>query len=204
MSSKHTVRTYTRYTTDNMHKSHRYNAAAYTPCVCDTPIYMRSISLRLVVFIGACRPYSTVCLTRDKIFSSYIHDQADVPVHLFVCVARSTAHGPDNTAVHRACLPPASYTTTTLLPSSSRAHTLCVWTIVYTMVVDSPETAIDHLITPCHPSLCCCFFWVLLCVIQHWHCSHCTQHSAPAAAAHSVLSACGRSALYSQYYSAIA
>ena len=49
------------HTTDNMRRSHRYNAAAHTPCVCDTPIC--AVLLWLVVFIGACRPYSAVCLT---------------------------------------------------------------------------------------------------------------------------------------------
>ena len=67
MSCEHTVRTYTRYTTDNMHESHRHNAAAHTLCVGDPPIC--AVLLRLLVFIGACRPYITVCYTMYQIFS---------------------------------------------------------------------------------------------------------------------------------------
>ena len=160
-----------------------------------------------VLFVGACCPYSTVCLTRYHTFS-YVRIQADVPVRWFVFVARSTAHGPDNKiAVQRACLPPDSYGTTTLLPSSSsRGHTLRVWAIVCTMVADLSKTAIDHSTTlpPHHHHLSpCCFFCVLLCVIQLRHCFSCAQHSAPTAAAGSVLCACGRSALFSQYYSRV-
>ena len=50
---------YIRCTADNTHISHRYNAAAHTPWVCGTLI--SAVLLWLVVFIGACRPYSTVC-----------------------------------------------------------------------------------------------------------------------------------------------
>ena len=68
--------------------------------------------------------------------------------------------------------------------------------------VDLSETSIDHLTTspPHHHHLSpCCFFCVLLCVIQHCQRSSCAPHSAPtAAAAGSVLRACGRSALHSQ------
>ena len=47
----------------------------------------------------------------------------------------------------------------------------------------------------------CCFFHVLLCVIQPCHCSSRARHSALTAATGSVLCTCGRSPLYSQYYS---
>ena len=39
----------TRYTTDNMHRSHRSNAAAHTPCVCDTP--MCAVLLWMIVSV---------------------------------------------------------------------------------------------------------------------------------------------------------
>ena len=47
----------------------------------------------------------------------------------------------------------------------------------------------------------CCFFCVLLCVIQQCQCSSCARHSAPTAEAGGILCACGRCALHSQYYS---
>ena len=109
----------------------------------------------------------------------FICTEADVhPVHFFVLLhgARTTAQTAIGT-VHRACLPPASYSTTTLLPSSSSSgHTFRVSMIVLR---------------------------ILLWVIQHCHCSRCAQHSAPTAAAGWVLCACGRSALYAQYYCSV-
>ena len=55
---------HTRYTTDNR-RSHRSNAAAHSPCVCDTPIC--AVLRSLVVIGGACCPYFTVCLSRYHI-----------------------------------------------------------------------------------------------------------------------------------------
>ena len=100
-------------------------------------------------------------------------------------------------AVHRACLPLADYNTTTLPPSS----TLRVWLIVLWLVALSEMTAIDHVTTPPphHHLSPGCLFCVSLCVIQHCHCSSCSQHSAPTTAADSVLHACGRSVLYSRW-----
>ena len=87
MSREHTAQTYTRYTTDDMHRSHRSNAAAHTPCVCDTPI--RAVLLWLVVFVGVFH--------RLPDFFSYVCTQADVyPCTFFCVVARSTDHRPDN------------------------------------------------------------------------------------------------------------
>ena len=61
MSCSHTAnKTHTMYTTDNMHSSHRSNAAAYTPCMCDTPKCAVFLWL-VVVLVGAYRLYSTVC-----------------------------------------------------------------------------------------------------------------------------------------------
>ena len=80
--------------------------------------------------------------------------------------------------VHRARLPPASYTTATLLPSSSSSG----YTLRVSMIV----------------------LRILLCVIQHCHCSSGAQHSVPtAASAGRVLCACGRSALYAQYHTVV-
>ena len=98
-----------------------------------------------------------------------------IPVHVSVLLqgTRTTAQTTIAT-VHRACLPPASYSTTTLLPSSSSSgHTLRVSMIVLR---------------------------ILLCVIQHCHCSSGAQLSVPTATAGRVLRACGRSALYAHYY----
>ena len=130
MSCEHTVRTYTRYTADKMHKSNRYNVAAHTPCVCNTPI--SEVLLWLVVFIEACCPYSIVCLTRYQIFS-YAHTQAD------------------------------------FVPVSSSPLSLL---LLLRIAAGDPN----------------------------FDCSSCAQHSAPTAAAGSVLCACGRSARYSQHY----
>ena len=45
----------------------------------------------------------------------------------------------------------------------------------------------------------CCFFCALLCVIQQCHCSSCARHSAPTTEAGSILSACRRRVLHSEY-----
>ena len=39
---------------DSMHRAHRYNAAARTPCVCDAPVC--AVLPWLAVLIGACGP----------------------------------------------------------------------------------------------------------------------------------------------------
>ena len=49
----------------------------------------------------------------------------------------------------------------------------------------------------------CCFFCVLLCVIQQCHRSSCARHSAPTAEAGSIPCACGRCALPFQGYTAV-
>ena len=87
MSYGHTAQTYTRYIADNMHISHRSNAAAHTPCACDTPMCV--VLLWLVEFVGVFH--------RLPDFYACVCTQADVyiPVH-FVVVARSTDHRADN------------------------------------------------------------------------------------------------------------
>ena len=86
MSYEHTAQTYTRHITDNMHRSHRPNAAAHTPCVCDTPM---CAVLWLVVFVG-------VFHRMPDIFS-YVCTQADVHPSTFICVvAWAMDHRPDN------------------------------------------------------------------------------------------------------------
>ena len=92
MSCEHTAQTYTRYTTDNMHRSHRSNAAAHTPCVFDTPI--RAVLLWLVVFVGTLRPHFIVS---HIFFYPYVpRVTSNVPVHFFWVVARSTDHRLEN------------------------------------------------------------------------------------------------------------
>ena len=53
------------YITDNR-RSHRSNAAAHLPCVCHTPIC--AVLPWVVVFVGACRPYFTICLSKYHIW----------------------------------------------------------------------------------------------------------------------------------------
>ena len=131
---------------------------------------------------------------RGLIFFSCVRNQADVPVFF----AWSTAHSPDNSSSSaQGVLTSSGLQYSNPAPSS----TLRVWLIVLWLVALSEMTAIDHVTTPPphHHLSPGCLFCVSLCVIQHCHCSSCSQHSAPTAAADSVLHACGRSALYSRW-----
>ena len=88
MSCGRTAQTYTGYITDNMYRPHCSNAAAHTPCVCDTP--MCAVLLGLVVFVG-------VFHRLPVFFHTDVFAQADVyPCTTFCVVARSTDHRPDN------------------------------------------------------------------------------------------------------------
>ena len=171
MSCAHKAQTSTRYTTDSMHRFHRSNAAAHTPCVCDTP--MCAVLLWLVVFV--------VVFHRPPDFSSYVCTQAVMSLYICCAAAQSTDHRPDNNSDSSA----QSLLTSSFLhdhnhaalpSSSSSGHTLHVSMIVLR---------------------------ILLCVIQHCHCSSGAQHSVPTAAAGRVLCACGKSALYAQYYCSV-
>ena len=86
MSFAYTAQTYTTYTTDNVHRAHRSNAAAHTPCVCDTP--MCAVLPWLVVFV--------IIFHRPPDFVSYVYTQADISLYIFCVVAQSTDHHPDN------------------------------------------------------------------------------------------------------------
>ena len=84
-----TTQTYTRYTTDNMHKSHRSNAADHTPCVCGTSI--------CAVLLWLCLSEPAVRIPPSASIFSHVCTQAEVyPSTYFCVVARSTDHRPDN------------------------------------------------------------------------------------------------------------
>ena len=147
-----------------MHRSHRSNAAAHTPCVCDTPI--RAVLLWLVVFVGH-RPDNKGDNAQSVLTSSFLqhHNPAAQQQQQWAHLARID----DRTAAIK---------------------------------VDLSEVSIGHLTTPPpyhHYLSPCCFFCIMLCVVQHCHCSSCAQHCAPTAPTGSVICACGRSALYAQY-----
>ena len=86
MSCARTAQTYTRYTTDDMRRSHRSDAAAHTPCVCETP--MCAVLLWRVVFV--------VVFHRPSDFFLYLCTQAGISLYTFCVVAQSTDHRPDN------------------------------------------------------------------------------------------------------------
>ena len=123
----------------------------------------------------------------------------------FFCVrAQSTDHRPDINSSSAQSVPTSSF-----LPHHNPAAQQQQWAYLARMddrtaaiKVELPEISIDHSTTPRphHRHLSpCCFFCLLLCVIQHYHCSSCAQHRAPTAAVGRVLCACGRSALCAQY-----
>ena len=132
-----------------MHRSHRSNAAAHThaqipsfQCCRPHAVCVRHTHVRSVAEAGCLSEYSTVC---QFCFHTYVPRPTYIHVQFLVLLhgARTTAQTTIAT-VHRACLPPASYSTTTLLPSSSSSsgHTLRVSMIVLR---------------------------IFLCVIQHCH-----------------------------------
>ena len=130
---------------------------------------------------------------------------APLTVHFFMLVhgARTTAQT-TIAAVHRACLQLPTAAPQPCCPAAQQqwAHLARVDDRTAVIKVDSSEISIDYLTTPRphhHHLSPCCFFCILLCVIQHCHCSSCAQHNEPTAAAGRVICACGRSALYAQY-----
>ena len=126
--------------------------------------------MRSVAFFGwlCSSEYFTVC---QGLFSC-LGTQSDVYPCTFLFVllhwARTTAQATIST-VHRAFLPPASYSTTTLLPSSgSSGHTLRVSMIEVRpskLVCLRIRYLVDHLNTPRpyhHRLSPCCFFCIYI------------------------------------------
>ena len=74
-----------------------------------------------------------------------------------------------------------------------------IFFILFYFFTDKPRLAYLH--HHHHLSPCCFFCVLLLFVIQQCHCSSCARHSTPTEEAGSILCACGRCALHSQYYS---
>ena len=127
-------------------------------------------------------------------------------VHFFCVGTRSTDHRPDNNSSSAQNVLTSSLFLQHHNPAAQQqqqwAQLARVDDRTAAIKVDLSQISIDHMTTPRshhnHFSPCC-FFCILLSVIQHCHCSSCAQRSAPTAAAGRVLCACGRSAQCAQY-----
>ena len=177
-----------------MHRSHRFNAAAHTPYVRDTPMY--AVMLWPVMFVGACRPYFPAC---QIYFHTYVPRLTSIPV-FFCVVTWSTDHRSDNQNNSA-----QSVLTSSILQHHHPAQQQQQWAHLARMddrTAGIEIISIDHLTMPrphYHHLFPCCFFCILLCVIKHCHCSSCGQRCAPTAAGR-VLCARGRSTQYGQYW----
>ena len=115
-----------------------------------------------------------------------------IPVHFFCVLARSTEHRPDfngNSAQSVLSSSFLQHHNPAALQQQQQQH----WTHLAhiddrtaAVQIDLSEISMYHLTTPRehhHHLSPCCFFCILLCVIQRCHCYSCAQHSAPTSAA---------------------